>query len=116
MQLPASLTNLSLRDNLLLEAPSSCMALPRLSGLDLRFNRIASLAPLAQCTVLQELLAGYNLLDVVEAAFLQNCASTLRGIDLAHNRIRTVQVGSFWRLCCFFLLISSPGFNVSANV
>ncbi len=93
LQLPVSVTNLSLRDNDLPDVPTAWLLeqLPQLSGLDLRFNKVASLDGLGRCRALEELLAGHNCLELVTGAAFAGSRESLKSVDLSHNQIRVVE-------------------------
>jgi Leucine-rich repeat (LRR) protein len=93
--LPASLTNLSLRNCLLEELPpkSILAQAAQLSGLDIRFNGIKLLSRIP-CPQLVEFIANFNLFDTVDAQAFQECRNTLRSVELSNNKIRTLDAAA----------------------
>ncbi len=96
LQLPASITNLSLRDNALNDVPAGWLLdqLPQLSGLDIRFNNVAALDGLWRCKELAELLACHNDLTAVPAGVFRGCSEALKSVDLSNNQIRSIDAAA----------------------
>jgi protein phosphatase 1 regulatory subunit 7 len=80
------LTKLELYDNQL-EEISHINQLTLLTILDLSFNSIRTMAPVAACPLLEELYLAQNKLKVIEGL---NNMSKLRVLDLGANRIRSM--------------------------
>jgi len=80
------LTKLELYDNQI-EVISHIEALSRLTILDLSYNAIRSMAPVACCPLLQELYLAQNKLKVIEGV---SGLVHLRCLDLGANRLRSM--------------------------
>jgi Leucine-rich repeat (LRR) protein len=97
LQLPASITNLSLRENELVEVPPPWFLeqMPLLSGLDLRSNKIAGLDNLSTTTSLIELMVSFNLIEVIPAGVFVRSSESLKSLELSHNSIHTLPPAVF---------------------
>ena len=89
------LTKLELYDNQV-EDVSHLDALVKLTVLDLSFNAIRSMAPVAACPLLEELYLAQNKLKVIEGI---HDMVHLRCLDLGANRIRTMAGVGLETLC-----------------
>jgi Leucine-rich repeat (LRR) protein len=70
-------------------------ALPLLTGLDVRSNRIANISSLSSAGALIELLASFNQIDAIPVGVFSKCSETLKCVDFSHNLIASVPTEIF---------------------